>query len=166
MEITSLPVSRYVDEIIVIYVNSVLARRPDAPILLAAFVLEEAWIGRPAPSLQQVPRFVELEDRWRRSTAASKLAVRPPEAEWADRIAFRVLTPCTLCTAIGGAKRTGTMVNPDVVTPVHEDSADVADNPVVRQGLGPGRVEHKARGAPFMVGRKRLGEALQNSGLL
>src|SRR6266853_1745031 len=86
MEVPRLAVSRQVHEGVVIHVDSMLARGPDTPVLLPALLLEEAWIARPAPRLKQIPGLIELEDRRRRRTAASQLAVRPWKSERANRI--------------------------------------------------------------------------------
>ena len=51
------------------------------------------------------------------------------------------------------------MVDPDVVALIDEDAADISDDPVVRQGLGPSRVEHEARGA-LPMSRRALRETV------
>ena len=58
------------------------------------------------------------------------------------------------------------MVDPDLVVLVDGDAADVADHPMVRQRLRPGRVEHKARRFAFFLDRHAIGQALDNARFL
>src|SRR5579872_1716384 len=122
-----------------------LTRGPHATVLLAAFCLKEIRIARTAPGLHQFSGFVEYQHRWRGHTAAVNLPIRPRKSKHADRIALRVLAGDPFHSTIGGADRTGTVVNPDVIVLIDGNSADVANHPVVRQRLRPRRIEYKAR---------------------
>src|SRR6202158_6273874 len=161
-----LAIAGEIDKVFLIDVDPVLTRRPDATVSLAAFRLEEAWIARTAPGLQQFACFVDHENRRRGHTAAVNLPKRSRESERADRIALRVRARYALHPTIGGADRTGTVVNPDVVVLIDGYSADVADHPVVGQRLGPSRIEHKARRGSLVLSRHPLSEPIQNAGLL
>ena len=74
MEIAGLAIAGDVDEVVLIDVDAMLARRPDATVLLAALRLQEARITRTAPGLQQFACFVEHEHRRRGHTAAVRAA--------------------------------------------------------------------------------------------
>src|ERR1700731_3457180 len=103
MEITCLPIPCHINKIVLINVDPVLPRRPDATLLLAALAPEEARITPAAPGLQQFARFVEHEHRWRRHTATVNLSIRTRESERADWLALRVSARYALHPAIGGA---------------------------------------------------------------
>ena len=87
-------------------------------------------------------------------------------SERADRLALGILARCALHPAILRADRTGAVVNPDLVVLIDGDSADIADHPVVRQRLRPGRIEHEAGRGAFFLNRHSLGQPLQHAGLL
>ena len=57
-------------------------------------------------------------------------------SERADRTAFGVLARRVQRSGIGGGEGAGTMVNPDVIALIDKQSANVADDPIVRQRLG------------------------------
>ena len=162
-EVRRLAVAGHVDEALVIDEDAVLARRPGAAVLDAALLVEEAGVGRAAPRLQQVAGLVELEHRRRRHAAPGQLAVRARVADGADREALRVFTSSTQRAGVGGRERPRAVVDPDVIAAVHVHPADVADDPVVRQRLGPGRVEHEAR--PAVGRRRRPGQPFEHAGL-
>src|ERR1700730_18325027 len=77
-------------------------------------------LARPAPRLEQMSLLVELEHRRRRNAAL--------RTRWPERSANFV-----------HRKRSGPLQNPDVVLRVHSQSADLPDDPVVRQLLRPER---------------------------
>src|SRR5882762_4738213 len=160
MEITGLAITSDIDKVVLINVDAMLTRRPDATVLLAALSLQEARITRTAPGLQQFACFVEHEHRRRGLAAAVNLAIRPRESERADRIALRVRARYALHPAIRGGDRTGTVVNPYLVMLVDGYSANIADHPVVGQRLWPGRIEHKARRGSFVLNRHPLSESI------
>src|SRR6202521_6482968 len=85
MKITGLAIARDIDKVVLIHVDAMLPRRPDAAVLLAALRLQETRITWTAPGLQQFPCFVEYENRRRGHTAAVNLPIRPRESERADR---------------------------------------------------------------------------------
>ena len=105
MEINGLAIATDIDKVVLINVDAMLTRRPDATVLLTALSLQEARITRAAPGLQQFACFVEYENRRRWHTAAVKLPIRPRESERADRLALRVRARYALHPAIGGADR-------------------------------------------------------------
>src|SRR6202049_4312457 len=115
MEVPRLAVSRHVHEVVVIHVDSMLARGPDTPVLLPALLHKEAWIARPAPRLKQIPGLIELEDSRRRRTAASQPPVRPGKSKRANRITLSVLARFPLHAAVGRSERARTVIHPDVV---------------------------------------------------
>src|ERR1700730_1918596 len=166
MEIAGLAIAGNIDKVVLINVDPVLTRRPDATVLLAALSLQEARITWTAPGLQQFACFVEHEHRRRGHTTTVNLPIRPRESERADRLALRVGARYALHPAISGGDRTGTVVNPDVVVLIDGDSADIADHPAVVPGLQPSRIEHKSRRSSFVLNRHTLSEAIRNVGLL
>src|SRR5260370_34287361 len=90
MKITGLAIPGEIDKIVLIDINPMLTRRPDATRLLAAFRLQKTRIAGTAPGLQQFAGFVEHEHRWSRHTAAVNLSVGSRKSERADRIALRI----------------------------------------------------------------------------
>src|SRR6202521_5471402 len=136
MEITGLAIASDIDKVVLINVDAMLTRRPGTTVLLAALSLQEARITRTAPGLQQFACFVEHEHRWRGHTAAVNLSIRPRKSERADWLALRVRARYALHPAIGGADRTGTVINPDMVVLIDGNSSNIADHPVVRQRVG------------------------------
>src|SRR5262249_14889714 len=146
VKILARPVAGDVDEIVVVDEDPVFAGRPEAAVLLAALVLQKSWIRRPAPGLQQVARLVELKDRRRRETAPGHLTVRTGVTDGADRIAVRVLAGGAERAGVGRVERARTVIDPDVVVPIDEQPADVADDPVVRQRFRPAWINDEARG--------------------
>src|ERR1700730_18845905 len=93
MEITGLAIASDIDKVVLINVDAMLTRRPDATVLLAALSLQEARITRTAPGLQQFACFVEHEHRRRGHTTTVNLPIRPRESQGADRLALRVRAP-------------------------------------------------------------------------
>ena len=167
MEVTCLPVAGHIDEIVLIYIDAMFARRPDAAILLAALGLQETRIPRPAPSLQHISILVELQHRWRRCATTGEPSVRSRETHGANRLAFCILARDALHSAVGGGdERTRAMIHPNVIVPVDVHSTDVADDPVVRQRLGPGGIEYEARRRSGMRRRLRCGKPLHHVRLL
>ena len=71
-------------------------------------------------------------------------------------------------------ERAGALQDPDVVVLVHRDAADLADQPIVGQRLGPARIDLEAR--VVLAGRlaagkvvavvKRIGQRLVVAGIL
>src|SRR5438105_4682114 len=166
MEITGLAIASDIDKVVLINIDAMLTRRPEATVLLAALSLQVARITRTAPGLQQFACFVEHENRRRGHAAAVNLSIRPRESKRADRRALHVRACYTLHPAVSRGDRTGTVENPDVVVLIDGYSADIADHPVVGQRLGPSRIKHKARRGSFVLNRHPLSESIQNVGLL
>src|SRR4029077_16241010 len=132
-----------IDKVVLINVDAVLTRRPDATVLLSALRFQETRIPGTAPGLQQFACFIEHQHRWRSHTATVNLPIRPRKSERTDRLALGVSARYALHPAIRGCNRARTVVNPDLVVLVDGYSANIADHPVVGQRLGPSRIDHK-----------------------
>src|SRR5690606_28813236 len=90
VEVTRLAIAGEVNEVVMIDVDAVLARRPEAALVLTALVFEKTRVARASPGLQQVACLIELEHGGCRHAAAIKLTKGPPEAHRADRVALLV----------------------------------------------------------------------------
>ena len=163
VKVARLAVAGDVNKIVVIDVDAVLARRPEAAVGLTAFGFQKIRIARAAPGLQQFASGVEHEDRRRRRAAAVDLAVGPRMTERADRFALLVFARGALHAAVLRADRARAVINPDLVVLVDGDTADVADHPMVRQRLRPCGVEHEARRMAFFLDRHAFGKALDGA---
>jgi hypothetical protein len=84
----------------------------------------------------------------------------------ADRLPFRVLAGNDRRPGIGLAERTRAVVDPDVVVRVDEDAADVADDPIVREHLWPGGVEHEAWCRASLGAWRALSQTFEHMGVL
>ena len=80
---------------------------------------------RSAPRLDHVARLVELDDRWR-GVAADRLVA-------------------ALGALVAIIHRARPLADPNVVVLVHEDAADLPQDPILGHGLGPSRVDLKFR---------------------
>src|SRR5258706_10317859 len=76
---------------------------------------------RPAPRLDEVAILVELDNRRRREAA------------------FGLVAPLGALVAV--VHRTWALADPDIVVLVDEDAADLSEDPILRQRLGPRRVD-------------------------
>src|SRR5690606_1468034 len=140
-----LAIARDVDEVVVVYEDPVLPSGPLAAVLLTAPLLQEPGVGGAAPRLKEVALFVELEDRRRGYAAARVLPVGPGMAEGAHRITVGVRAHRSERAGLVGVQRTGTMIDPDVVVLIDEQTADLPEPPVVRQGLRPTGIDGERR---------------------
>ena len=58
------------------------------------------------------------------------------------------------------------MIHPDMVVLIDGDSANISDDPVVRQRFRESGIEHKVRRGSLVVGRDGLREAIENMSFL
>src|SRR5512145_1885989 len=123
-----------------------LTRRPIASVLAAAFLLQKAGIGWSSPGLKQIPGLVEPQHGGRRYAARGMLAVCSGVSKRADGIPLRVFPDGVECASLSGTERSRPVVHPDGVLAIDEQTSDLSEPPVVRQRLGPARIDDEAWG--------------------
>ena len=142
------------DVIVGIDIDAMLVARPDAAVGSAAVPVEPARIGRPAPGAQQLAGGIEFQHRGRSHAAVGARPVRTFEAQAVDGNLLAVqgtrhrwLKPGFV---IGQAARA--VENPYMVVTIDEHAADLAQEPVMRERLGPGGIDHElGRAGPWRL---------------
>src|SRR5262249_136598 len=133
--------------VIVVNIYPMLTIRPDAACLRLTFASNKSGIGRTTPGAQQLALGIEFQNRRGRSTAIRNRTIGVRLADAIDGLAMLVLCPWhrPFETGLLGSHAAGAIVDPYMIALVDVQPADLAEEPVVRQGLRPRGIDHEAR---------------------
>src|SRR5262249_51941916 len=126
VEVACLTVAGHIYEVVMVDIDSVLTRWPDASVCFPAFLVE-GGIGGPPPCRHQVSGFVELQYGGRRHATSGQLPVGPTEPQRSGRFSFVVLSRDRQPAAVGRTQGARTMVDPDVIVSIDVQASHVAD---------------------------------------
>src|SRR5262245_35459785 len=89
-------------------------------------------------------------------------------AQYADRVALRVLASLAKSAGVGGVERTRPVIHPDVIMSVNVQPPNVTNNPIIRERFRPGGIDDEPWGGSSRAGFRRcsLRQPRQDTGLV